>query len=105
MTKTVVKITQLFLKCTTDSMKNYLQRVNRYFKANKVETDLQVSTIMASIRASTYHSLRDIKAPDEAGLKTLDEVSAVVLNISSHTHFKLKLRNPHFLSSAQTIKT
>ena len=66
---------------TTDSMKNYL---NHYFKANKVETDLQVSTLMASIGAFNYEHLCDIKpAPDESGSKTLDEVSAVVLK-----HFK-----------------
>ena len=62
----------------TDSVTHYLQRVNLYFAANKIEDDLKAATLLSSIGVSTYARLCDLVAPDEPGKQTLDQISSLL---------------------------
>ena len=62
----------------TDSITHYLQRVNLYFEANKIEDDLKAATLLSSIGASTYARLCNLMAPDEPGKQTLDQISSLL---------------------------
>ena len=81
---------------TTDSITHYLQRVELYFKAHKVEATLQVATLLSSIGAATYARLSDLMAPTEPGSKSLDEVTAALkkhfepkkVQIAERFHFR-----------------
>ena len=55
----------------SDSIKAYLERVNLYFIANKVDKDAQVPILLSC----TYSLLSDLLAPSAPSSKSLDEIS------------------------------
>ncbi len=55
----------------TDSITQYLERVDLYFTAQRIQDDLKVATLLSSIGASTYARLSDLLAPTKPSTKTL----------------------------------
>ena len=60
----------------TDSITQYLERVDLYFTAQRIQDDLKVATLLSSIGASTYARLSDLLAPTKPSAKTLAELTA-----------------------------
>ncbi|XP_064389221.1 uncharacterized protein K02A2.6-like [Halichondria panicea] len=48
----------------TDSITQYLERVDLYFTAQRIQDDLKVATLLSSIGASTYARLSDFFVPE-----------------------------------------
>ncbi len=62
----------------TDSITQYLERVDLFFTAQRIGDDLKVPTLLSSIGASTYARLSDLLAPTKPSTKTLAELTALL---------------------------
>ena len=62
----------------TDSITQYLERVDLYFTAQRIQDDLKVATLLSSIGASTYARLSDLLSPTKPSTKTLAELTALL---------------------------
>ena len=59
----------------SDDVKAYLERVELYFAANKVDADLQVPIFLSSVGARTYSLLSDLLAPAAPKTKSFKELA------------------------------
>ena len=69
----------------SDSVKAYLERVNRYFLANEGDAQKQVPILLSCIGATTYAPLSDLVALQAPGEKSIQEISDVL-----RAHFEPK---------------
>ncbi len=67
---------------TTEKISLYLSRMELYCKANKVEADLQVATLLTHIGADIFAKLHDLLNPED---KTFAELKDIL-----KTHFEPK---------------
>jgi len=58
----------------------YFEQVEQYFKANKVDDDLQVPALLSSMGASAYNLLKNLNAPAKPSAKSLAEINNVMTN-------------------------
>ena len=63
---------------SSESVTNYVERVQMYFVANDVVAAKQVSTFLSAVGRRTYAVLRDLVLPDDPKDKTFDELVAVL---------------------------
>ena len=59
----------------SDDVKAYLECVELYFAANKVDADLQVPIFLSSVGAHTYSLLSDLLAPAAPKTKSFKELA------------------------------
>ncbi len=70
---------------TTEKISLYLSRMELYCKANKVEADLQVATLLTHIGADIFAKLHDLLNPVAPEDKTFAELKYIL-----KTHFEPK---------------
>ena len=68
-----------------ERISTYLERVDLFFVANKVEEVKQVATLLSVIGGKTYALLSDLLAPDKPASKTLKQLKRTL-----QTHFEPK---------------
>ena len=59
---------------STDNWRSYVERLEHYFKANKIDDSLQKDAFLACIGRKTFTLLRSLTAPDKPGDKEYDEL-------------------------------
>ena len=59
---------------TTDDISTYLERLQLYFAANKVEDDCKVPVLLTVIGAKAYSTLHSLLAPDSPADKSFNDI-------------------------------
>jgi len=63
---------------SSETVTNYVERVQMYFAANDIAEAKQVSTFLTAVGKKTYAVLRDLVSPDNLKDKTLEQLAAVL---------------------------
>lgn len=53
---------------------SYVERLEQYFKANKVDNDMKVSALLSLIGGITYSLLRDLTSPEKPADKNFVDI-------------------------------
>lgn len=53
---------------------SYVERLEQYFKANKVENDMKVPALLSLIGGKTYSLLRDLTSPEKPADKNFEDI-------------------------------
>ena len=59
-----------------ESIEAYLERVNIYFKANKISDEKKLSIFLSVVGGKIYSLLRDLLAPVKPKAKSFDELAS-----------------------------
>ena len=59
---------------TQESWESYTERLEQYFKVNKVDDELKVAALLSLIGGKTYTLLRNLATPEKPADKTYDEI-------------------------------
>ena len=57
---------------------SYVERLEEYFKANKIKDNLKVSCLLSLIGGKTYTLLRSLTSPDKPSTRTFDEIVKIL---------------------------
>ena len=63
----------------THSMRIYLDEVEAYFAANKIDDDQKAMLLLSSIGSPTFTKLSDLMAPESPLKKTYKQITDVLL--------------------------
>ena len=59
---------------TIEPWSSYVERLEQYFKANKVDDSLKVASILSLIGGKTYNLLRTLTSPPKPAEKSYQEI-------------------------------